>query len=187
VTRDPGSRLFGMRAPGARTALVLPTLLLALGGLLAGLRAVPALRSQEAPPAAPAPKPGAAADTTAAAALPPAAGSGALAKLSYEREFFYYEGVGRRDPFQPLLDVDVGIAGPRFDELVLTGLFVGENGDGMVVVEDADRKGYFLKLGDVVGRATLVEIHQDLAVFDVRDFGITRRETLKLQRQEETS
>ena len=89
-------------------------------------------------------------------------------------------------PFKPLLDVDSELEGPRFDELELTGIFTGEDGDGMVVVEDARRKGYFLKRGDLVGKATLVDIGADEATFEVRDYGISRRETLKLQRPEET-
>ncbi|MFN2433185.1 MAG: hypothetical protein ABR599_10300 [Gemmatimonadota bacterium] len=153
---------------------------LAVAGLAAvlGLRAAPATRAQgtSAPPQ----------EGDASARLDPSAGQ-ALARLSYQREFFYYEGTGRRDPFQPLLDVDLRAEGPRFDELVLTGLFAGAGGQGMVVVEDADRKGYFLELGDVLGKATLVQILRDEAVFDVRDFGISRRETLKLQRPEEVS
>ena len=156
-------------------------LLLGLAALLVGVRAAPGDAVQE-PPAAAAPEPG---------TIPPApaeepAGQ-VLARLSYDREFYSYDGSGRRDPFQPLLDVDLDTEGPRFDELVLTGLFVDADGAGMVVVEDAARKGYFLKLGDVVGKATLVQILPDEAVFDVRDFGISRRETLKLQRPEEVS
>jgi hypothetical protein len=109
-----------------------------------------------------------------------------LAKLTYQREFFDYDAANRRDPFKPLLDVDTEIEGPRFDELELTGLFTGEDGDAMVVVEDARRKGYFLKRGDLVGKATLVDIGADDATFDVRDYGVSRRATLKLQRPEET-
>jgi hypothetical protein len=109
-----------------------------------------------------------------------------LARLTYQREFFDYDAANRRDPFRPLLDIDAELAGPRFDELELTGLFTGEDGDAMVVVEDARRKGYFLKRGDLVGKATLVDIGADEATFEVRDYGVSRRETLKLQRPEET-
>jgi hypothetical protein len=123
-------------------------------------------------------------DSAAAAALP--APADAAAGLTYEREFFWYEGAGRRDPFQPLLELDLRGDGPRFDTLVLTGIFVGEGGPGMVVVEDEERKGYFLTPGDTVGRASLVEIRDDHAVFDVRDFGVSRRDTLKLQRPEDS-
>lgn len=161
--------------PSAAVLLVLAT------GVLVGLRAVPANGTQE--PAAP---PSASADSAmpASPAEPP---EQVLARLSYQREFYSYDGSGRRDPFQPLLDIQLDTEGPRFDELVLTGLFLGDGGEGMVVVEDANRIGYFLKPGDVVGKATLVQILPDEAVFDVRDFGISRRETLKLQRSEEIS
>ncbi len=134
---------------------------------------------------------GAPADTAARAADSAVAGTRLpppqeLAKLSYQREFFDYDAADRRDPFKPLMDVDSDLEGPRFDELELTGIFTGDEGDGMVVVEDARRKGYFLKRGDLVGKATLVDIGADQATFDVRDYGISRRETLKLQRPEET-
>ena len=163
-----------------------PVLLLAVAAF-ALLRPDAAPGSQDADPPDTSGEPALAPDTAGAsgaaeAAAPPAQ---ELAGLSYEREFFYYEPAGRRDPFEPLLDVDVSLAAPRFDELALTGVFLGEGG-GMVVVEDADRKGYFLRQGESLGRATLVQILPDQATFDVRDFGISRRESLKLQRPEET-
>ena len=162
----------------------------AAAAFLLVLRAA-AAPAQEDAPAPPAADPAAGqvapgAETSVTAPADEAALSGQeLAALSYEREFFYYEGAGRRDPFEPLLDVDLEAGGPRFDELVLTGLFLGEGG-GMVVVEDAQRRGYFLKLGDVVGKATLVDIQPDVAVFELREFGISRRESLQLERREGT-
>jgi hypothetical protein len=174
----------------AATLAAIPLLALALR-LLAGpaVQESPAAAvTQAAPRPAPAdtsrpagPTPAAAPDSAAAALTRPADADG----LTYEREFFWYEGAGRRDPFQPLLDLDLRDEGPRFDTLVLTGIFVGDGGPGMVVVEDEQRKGYFLKPGDRVGRASLVEIRSDHAVFDVHDFGVSRRDTLRLQRPED--
>lgn len=167
-------------APAARLRPIAPALVLGgLVGVLAGA-AQPVQAAAQNPAAG-------GADTTgvrdsAGLRLPP---PGELARLTYQREFFDYDGAGRRDPFKPLLDLDSDLQGPRFEELVLTGIFKGEDGDGMVVVEDA-RKGYFLKRDDVVGKATLVAFDDEQAVFDVRDYGISRRETLKLQRPEET-
>ena len=185
-----------------RPGTALPSLprstLLGLAGvavaLLLGLKEIPGLRSREAPTSVSQEARAAAVPGAAAAGMPAtAAATGAgqetgavaprdtgrdLASLSYDREFFYYDGAGRRDPFEPLLDVDVPLEGPRFDELALTGVFLDEEGSGMVVVEDSDRKGYFLRVGDSVGKATLIAIDPDEAVFDVRDFRVTRRETL---------
>ncbi|MBA2566086.1 MAG: hypothetical protein H0V09_11795 [Gemmatimonadetes bacterium] len=186
---------------GGARRLIPPGLLVA--GILLGLRAAPMLRASREPagpttvearaasPAAgpqqqPSPLSGPA-PAESASAGPALSGEAQLANLSYEREFFYYDGAGRRDPFRPLMEVDADLDGPRFDELVLTGVFLGDGGSGMVVVEDATRRGYFLKPGNVVGKATLVQILPDQALFDVRDFGISRRETLKLQRSQETS
>jgi hypothetical protein len=141
-----------------------------------------AARAAAAAKAAPADTTGRTPDTSAAGQPAPQE----PATLPYQREFFDYDATGRRDPFKPLLDVDSELQGPRFDELALTGIFKGEDGEGMVVVEDSRRKGYFLKRGDLVGKATLIDIGSEEAVFEVRDYGISRRETLKLQRPEET-
>lgn len=92
---------------------------------------------------------------------------------------------GGRDPFVPL--TDEGAAGedaPRFQELTLTGLFVGAPGNSLVVLEDEKRRGHFLRLGQTIGEATLIEVLRDAAVFEVREYGAVRREILRLERRD---
>lgn len=90
---------------------------------------------------------------------------------------------GRRDPFVPLVSVDGQDAeGPRFDRLTLTGIFLGAPGNSLVVLEDPMRRGHFVRAGEVIGNARLLEIGSQSAVFEVEDFGVARRVTLRLER-----
>lgn len=92
---------------------------------------------------------------------------------------------GGRDPFVPLTDgAAAGEEGPRFQELTLTGVFVGAPGSSLAVLEDEDRRGHFLRVGQSIGDARLVEILPEAAVFEVSEYGAIRREILRLERRE---
>jgi hypothetical protein len=96
-----------------------------------------------------------------------------------------YDAGGRREPFDPLTvagDVDTG---PRFETLRLTGVFLGAPGNSLVVLEDPTRRGHFLRVGERLGQARLIQIMPDGAVFEVEEYGIGRREVLRLERNEE--
>lgn len=88
-----------------------------------------------------------------------------------------------RDPFEPLIGAsETGEARPpRLDQLVLTGLFQGAPGNSLVVLEDPARRGHFLRVGESLGHARLLAILPDGAVFEVDDYGIVRRDTLRLE------
>ena len=97
-----------------------------------------------------------------------------------------YDGEARRDPFDPLtLAGDIG-SGPRFETLRLTGIFLGSPGNSLVVLEDPTRRGHFLRVGERIGDAQLIQILPESAVFDVEEYGTARREVLRLERNEET-
>lgn len=96
-----------------------------------------------------------------------------------------YQDVGLRDPFIPLNDDRFDSeSGPRFEELTVTGVFVGAPGNSLVVLEDRSRKGHFLRIGQSIGGAHLIEILPDAAVFEIREYGAARREILRLERRE---
>jgi hypothetical protein len=92
-----------------------------------------------------------------------------------------YADDGRRDPFVPLVGRNAAsVGGPRFELLRLTGVFMGSPGNSLVVLEDPANRGHFVRVGEEVGNATLVEILADAAVFEVRDYGADRRQVLSL-------
>lgn len=97
-----------------------------------------------------------------------------------------YDGEARRDPFDPLTLESSPEAGPRFEALRLTGVFLGSPGNSLVVLEDPTRRGHFLRVGESIGTARLVQIQPQSAVFDVEEYGTVRREVLRLERSEET-
>lgn len=96
-----------------------------------------------------------------------------------------YDGGGRRDPFDPLTLETSPETGPRFEALRLTGIFLGSPGNSLVVLEDPTRRGHFLRVGERIGEARLVQIQPQSAVFEVEEYGTVRREVLRLERSEE--
>lgn len=88
-----------------------------------------------------------------------------------------------RDPFEPLLGGSEGDEArpPRLDQLVLTGIFQGAPGNSLVVLEDPARRGHFLRVGESLGQSRLLAILPDAAVFEVDEYGIARRDTLRLE------
>lgn len=99
----------------------------------------------------------------------------------------HYDPGDRRDPFAPLYsDREAGgVTGPRFEVLKLTGVFLGSGENSLAVLEDPSHRGYFVRLGQQIGNARLVEILPQAAVFEVTDYGASRRVVLRLERPEE--
>ena len=99
--------------------------------------------------------------------------------LVYEREVFAYPSRTRRNPFQPLpLSVEEG---PDIEELTLLGIIRHRNPrasvllmgtgipsglDGAGTSETVPLVAYRLRLGDVIGGARVVEIHDRRAVLE---------------------
>lgn len=98
-----------------------------------------------------------------------------------------YDAGGRRDPFMPLFsEASGGGSAPRLEMLRLTGVFEGSGSNGLVVLEDPSHRGHFVRLGEQIGNARLVEILPLAAVFEVRDYGASRRVVLRLERTGES-
>jgi hypothetical protein len=97
-----------------------------------------------------------------------------------------YDAAGRRDPFLPLFgQATGGTSGPRFELLKLTGIFRGSGANSLIVLEDPSHRGHFVRLGQEIGAGRLVEILPQGAVFEVRDYGASRRVVLRLERSPE--
>lgn len=100
-----------------------------------------------------------------------------------QREVFRYPGAGRRDPFRPLDARDE--LGPRFEDLALSGIILSpEAGSMVVLVNRPTGQRYRVWEGDVIGGATLTEVRADEAIFRVTVFGVSRRDTLRLESQQ---
>ena len=96
-----------------------------------------------------------------------------------------YSAGDRRDPFVPLNTTtetdEGGVEGPRFESMSLTGVFLGGQGNSLIVLEDPAKRGHFVRLGERVGAARLVEIRPRAAVFEIVEYGAARRVVLELR------
>lgn len=114
---------------------------------------------------------------------PPAPGRTTAANITlvYDREVFVYRGADRRDPFRPLTNENE--MGPLFETLSLQGILY-QPGRGLSVALLADTNGrvHRVRVGDVIGNSTVVEIGPLRVVMAVENFGNIRQEMLELQR-----
>ena len=141
---------------------------LTLGFAAALLLSAPALNAQDAaPPQQPAPD----------------------AELVFEREVFEYPSFTRRNQFRPL-------SGPggelRFEDLSLIGIMFAPDGTnsvavlstgGVTVNEDGttapvEGDAFYLKVGERIGNATVIEIRRDAVILDVQEFDAIERRTM---------
>ena len=100
---------------------------------------------------------------------------------AYEREDFAYSSLGR-DPFQPL-DIETR-EGPRFADLRLSGVLLSsEVGSVAMLTDRSTGRRYRAREGDVLGDAAVERIHADGVAFVITDFGVRRRETLRVRRE----
>lgn len=111
------------------------------------------------------------------------------AELVFEREVFNYPSFTRRNPFRPL-------SGPggelRYEDLSLIGIMYSPDGvnsvavlsTGGVTVNDdgttspVDGDAFYLKVGERIGNATIVEIRRDAVIVDVQEFDAIERRTM---------
>lgn len=158
-----------------RTFALAGLLALALPAFAAGQDAPPANQDQQAAP------PGAAADTS-------------VVELVLRREVFSYPTFARRNPFAPLTSAE---AGPRFDQMRLSGIVYYENDPARsiaVIAADAGvgrasaapaegGRGLVerLRTGERWGNVRIVRIEESMVVVDVNNFGIVERREMRLQ------
>lgn len=116
---------------------------------------------------------------SAAAAQEAAGGAGDDADLVFEREVFFYEPAGRRDPLTPLTG-QTGLA-PRFSNLSLQGVIYSDTpGESVAILADRAGRVYRVRAGEVLGDARVLTIARDRVRFAVTSFGLVRQEELVL-------
>lgn len=102
-------------------------------------------------------------------------------------ERWEYKQAGRRDPFVPLVGIEVG-EGARashlsVENLTLVGVLWGDKGY-YALVKDGTNKGYILKRGDKVAGGHVVEISRSAIVFEIVHAGVQTKYELPLQEKE---
>jgi hypothetical protein len=141
-------------------------------------------QTKAAPP--PAKAPAAAAGAAKQVERPPA-GRGADSAASgviIMRETFSYSGAGRRDPFLSL------VLSPEFrpaliDLKVSLILWSAQGGSQATIIDAFNKKTVIARVGSVFGRMRVVAIHPNAVVFEIDDFGTTRRDSI-VQRPDTT-
>lgn len=96
------------------------------------------------------------------------------------REVYSYEGIGRRDPFFPLIMTNE--LRPMVGDLVLTSILFDPSGRRSVAVM-RDRSGamqYRVTTGMLLGRMRVTDIRPRAVYFSVQEFGANRRDSLVL-------
>jgi len=104
-----------------------------------------------------------------------------------EREVFAYSG-GTRDPFASA--VKRKTVGPEVADLQLVGVLEDPRAPTRSVATFRDKrtgKRHSVRQGDQIGRNRVVQIRDKDVVFSMFDFGIERRETLTLRKQEDVT
>ena len=108
-------------------------------------------------------------------------GTGLLDEILLSPEPYYYESLGRRDPFISLVadkdSRDDDQLGPGTVRVV--GILWGDN-DKFALVETADGTSAILREGDGFRNATVTRINQDGIVLYVDTYGIGRTITVPL-------
>lgn len=101
------------------------------------------------------------------------------------REVYTYGG-GTRDPFVSLLGTTV--TGPELTDLELSGIYyvTGNPAQSVAVLrERVSGRRHSVRTGQWLGRLYVTEIGPQDIWFTIDDFGVQRRETLTLRKQEE--
>jgi len=100
--------------------------------------------------------------------------------LVFEREVFFYNRSGRRDPFNPLTG-DAGVF-PRFENITLRGVIYSDTpGESVAIVADRSGRVFRVRTGEVLGDSRVLSISRDRVSFAVTSFGLTRQEELVLR------
>lgn len=103
------------------------------------------------------------------------------------REVFAYGG-GTRDPFASAIKRKT--VGPELVDLTLVGVLEDPRAPSRSVATFRDKrtgKRHSVRQGDQLGRNRVLQIRDKDVVFSVFDFGVERRETLTLRKQEDVT
>ncbi|MFN8570933.1 MAG: hypothetical protein U0132_02680 [Gemmatimonadaceae bacterium] len=135
-------------------------------------------------PATEAPKPAEAAKGDTVPVREVESSAGATEKTSasggFEREIFYYERNGRRDPFQSLMSSSD--LRPLISDIKLVAVAFDASGrNSVAVLRDLNTKDqYRVRVGQTLGRMRVAAINPKFITFTIEEFGFSRQETLAL-------
>ena len=99
-------------------------------------------------------------------------------------EKWEYKQAGRRDPFVPLVGLDLGKGGKashlNVENLSLIGILWGDKGY-YALVKDGANKGYILKKGNRVAGGRVASINRQGIIFEITHAGVKTKFELRLQ------
>ena len=102
-------------------------------------------------------------------------------------EKWNYRQAGRRDPFTPLVGMELGKSGKvshlSVENLTLIGILWGDKGY-YGLVKDGLNNGYILKRGDRVAGGKVAEINRQGILFEIVHAGVKTKYELRLQQKE---
>jgi hypothetical protein len=113
--------------------------------------------------------------------------SGSKGSVTFYREVFSYDAAGRRDPFLSLMAS--GELRPMASDLTLVGVIydpTGRNSVAILVDASAGGQSYKRKTGDILGRMKIMRISENSITLNIDEFGLTRQETLLIDRSPRT-
>ncbi|MCX7994400.1 MAG: pilus assembly protein PilP [candidate division WOR-3 bacterium] len=102
-------------------------------------------------------------------------------------ERYEYEPAGRRDPFVPLIGLELGGGKTGHlspENLRLIGILWGDRGY-YALVKDGQDNGYILKRGDRVAGGHVSEINRQAIIFEIMHAGVVTKYELRLQEGKE--
>lgn len=101
-------------------------------------------------------------------------------KVSFDREVFFYAKEGRRDPFAS--PIETGEIRPLVTDLKVVGIIFDASGRNSVAVmrDVSTQLQYRAKVGQILGRAKVMQIKSQEVVLSIDEYGFSRQETLKL-------
>lgn len=109
--------------------------------------------------------------------------AGLLDEVLLTPEPYYYQNVGRRDPFQSLVGDSDDALDPQEEllprDVVITGILWGEK-DRFAMVETRLGTNHILREGDRLGRITVRQIHQDAVTVYASEYGVGKTVRLPL-------
>jgi len=106
-----------------------------------------------------------------------------LEEILLTPEPYFYESIGRRDPFVSLVE-DEYLAeheeeNYELSEFVVRGILWGEQ-DRFVLLERVDGSSFILREGERLGSYTVSRIEPDAVLMYISEFGVGRTERLGL-------
>lgn len=111
----------------------------------------------------------------------------AAADSLFPVEKWAYKQGGRRDPFVPLVGLDLGEGAKAshlsVENLTLIGVLWGDKGY-YGLVKDGLNNGYILKKGDRVAGGRVGQINRQGIIFEITQAGMKTKYELRLQQKE---